>query len=213
MIPIPSLALSFTLNVELGAPLDLGQGRAGQRRIIPIAGGTATGALAGKVLNLGADWQTVFAEPNLSTMLAESGLGLRKVERLAENLVYSIQGKNCSPKPFFMIEVVHDDVVVRSFDERKSLARRPFVERRRQLAAVLGDTEHRVVGRGLLGEGTTLARAAASMGLPAISARRVDARWKSGPAGDGWLRLAVTEPATARTPPLMVLLEKLPLEG
>jgi len=97
--------------------------------------------------------------------------------------------------------------------EGRSLARKPFVERRRQLASVIGDTDLRVVGRGLLGEGTTLARAAASMGLEAVSARRLDAHWKSGAAGDGWLRLAVSQEASAETPPLMVLLERLPLEG
>jgi len=48
--------------VELGEPLELGQGRAGKRRIIPIIGGTATGRIKGKVLNLGADWQTIYAD-------------------------------------------------------------------------------------------------------------------------------------------------------
>ncbi len=62
MIPVPALAHSFTLTVELGQPLELGQGRAGQRRIIPIIGGTAKGKIAGKVLNLGADWQTIYAD-------------------------------------------------------------------------------------------------------------------------------------------------------
>lgn len=62
MIPTPALSHSFTLVVELGPPIELGQGRAGQRRIIPIIGGTATGKITGKVLNLGADWQTVYAD-------------------------------------------------------------------------------------------------------------------------------------------------------
>ena len=97
--------------------------------------------------------------------------------------------------------------------EGRSLARRPFVERRRQLAGVMKDTEHRVVGRGLLGEGVTLAHAAASLGLAAISARRLDGRWKSGAAGDAWLRLPVTVTPASPTRPLMVLLEKLPLDG
>ena len=40
----------------------MGAGRAGHRRIIPIVGGTVTGArLSGRILNLGADWQTIFA--------------------------------------------------------------------------------------------------------------------------------------------------------
>lgn len=62
MIPIPTLTHSFTLNITLGTPIEMGMGRAGKRRIIPITGGTASGTIAGKVLNLGADWQTVFAD-------------------------------------------------------------------------------------------------------------------------------------------------------
>lgn len=63
MIPVPSLSHSFTLRVELGSPLELGQGRAGNRRIIPIVGGKALGPdITGEVLNLGADWQTIHAD-------------------------------------------------------------------------------------------------------------------------------------------------------
>lgn len=62
MIPTPALEWSFTLTVELSAPIEMGVGRAGQRRIIPIIGGSATGDIEGKVLNLGADWQTIYAD-------------------------------------------------------------------------------------------------------------------------------------------------------
>ncbi|MGH1414043.1 MAG: DUF3237 domain-containing protein [Pelagimonas sp.] len=62
-VPVPSLAHSFTLTVTLDPPIELGPGRAGHRRIIPIAGGQATGPdLTGQVLGVGADWQTVFAD-------------------------------------------------------------------------------------------------------------------------------------------------------
>lgn len=62
-IPVPSLAHSFTLRVDLAAPLEMGRGRAGMRRIIPIIGGEALGPeLTGKILNLGADWQTIFED-------------------------------------------------------------------------------------------------------------------------------------------------------
>ena len=62
-IPQPALRHSFSLTVELGPPLELGEGRAGRRRIIPIVGGTARGPdLTGEVLDLGADWQTVFRD-------------------------------------------------------------------------------------------------------------------------------------------------------
>lgn len=62
-IPTPTLRHAFTLRVDLGAPIELGQGRAGQRRIIPIIGGTALGPdITGEVLNVGADWQTIHAD-------------------------------------------------------------------------------------------------------------------------------------------------------
>ncbi|MFS4581484.1 DUF3237 domain-containing protein [Phaeobacter sp. C3_T13_0] len=62
-IPVPSLMHSFTLRVELGKPIEMGPGRAGRRRIIPIVGGRAFGPdITGEVLNLGADWQTIFAD-------------------------------------------------------------------------------------------------------------------------------------------------------
>ena len=49
--------------VELDAPIELGTGRAGERRIIPIIGGQALGPdITGTVLNVGADWQTIHAD-------------------------------------------------------------------------------------------------------------------------------------------------------
>ncbi len=63
MTPLPSLRHSFTLQVELGTPVEMGQGRAGKRRIIPIVGGKVLGPdIVGTVMNLGADWQTIFAD-------------------------------------------------------------------------------------------------------------------------------------------------------
>ncbi|MFK7856518.1 MAG: DUF3237 domain-containing protein [Granulosicoccus sp.] len=63
MIPTPALRHSFTLTVKLSKPIELGQGRAGQRRIIPIVGGEAHGPdIQGEVLNLGADWQTIYSD-------------------------------------------------------------------------------------------------------------------------------------------------------
>ncbi|PYG26704.1 DUF3237 domain-containing protein [Pelagimonas varians] len=62
-IPVPSLHHSFSLRVELSTPIEMGQGRGGQRRIIPIVGGVALGPeIKGKILNLGADWQTIYAD-------------------------------------------------------------------------------------------------------------------------------------------------------
>jgi bifunctional non-homologous end joining protein LigD len=95
--------------------------------------------------------------------------------------------------------------------EGRPLARQPFVERRRQLASILPASRCGVLDRGLVGEGVTLGRAVASLGLAAISARRLDGRWRPGPAGDDWLRLRVAEPPAVPTRPFLVLLEKLPL--
>ena len=63
MLPEPKLEFFCDLQVELDSIRELGAGRAGQRRIIPIIGGRASGPhFSGKVLNLGADWQTIFAD-------------------------------------------------------------------------------------------------------------------------------------------------------
>ena len=59
----PKLRHLCDLFVELGAPLEIGDTPGGRRRIIPIVGGTVTGdRLSGTILNLGADWQTVFGD-------------------------------------------------------------------------------------------------------------------------------------------------------
>ena len=51
------------LKVQLAPIKEMGTGRAGQRRIIPITGGSVSGPkISGKILNLGADWQTIFSD-------------------------------------------------------------------------------------------------------------------------------------------------------
>ncbi|WP_298174143.1 DUF3237 domain-containing protein [Novosphingobium sp.] len=50
------------LVVELSPPHEMGTALSGTRRIIPIVGGTARGPrIEGRILNVGADWQTVQA--------------------------------------------------------------------------------------------------------------------------------------------------------
>lgn len=62
ILPAPALRHVTDLTVTLDPIRHLGSGRAGTRRIIPIVGGTAAGPLVnGKILNVGADWQTQFA--------------------------------------------------------------------------------------------------------------------------------------------------------
>ena len=93
----------------------------------------------------------------------------------------------------------------------RSLARLPFVERRRRLSSIFPVSDHCVVGPGLVGDGLTMARAVADMGLGALSAHRLDGHWKAGAAGDAWLRLRLHEQPAIETRPFLVLLETLPL--
>lgn len=61
ILPHPKLEHVCTLIVDLADIRSIGTGRAGSRRIIPIIGGTVTGPhLSGRILNVGADWQTIF---------------------------------------------------------------------------------------------------------------------------------------------------------
>jgi hypothetical protein len=59
----PEIAFAFEARVQLGPPLDVGPIPGGRRRIIPVLGGTFTGSgMRGRVLPVGADWQTVRAD-------------------------------------------------------------------------------------------------------------------------------------------------------
>ena len=59
---VPDLRPVCTLFVELDPICEIGQGRGGRRRIIPIVGGRVEGELTGTILNVGADWQTIHAD-------------------------------------------------------------------------------------------------------------------------------------------------------
>lgn len=57
------MTLVCDLVVELSPAHEMGPCPTGLRRIIPIVGGTASGpSLNGRILNVGADWQTVSKE-------------------------------------------------------------------------------------------------------------------------------------------------------
>lgn len=61
MQPTPQLRHVADFEIELGPITEMGRGRAGARRIIPIIGGRITGpCFTGDILNVGADWQTIF---------------------------------------------------------------------------------------------------------------------------------------------------------
>lgn len=93
----------------------------------------------------------------------------------------------------------------------EDLRRAPYAERRQRLGATVTDTDRMVTSRGLVGEGVTLAHAVGSMGLNAISARRLDGRWRAGSNDDAWLKLRLAQAATEWPRPFLVLLERLPL--
>lgn len=92
----------------------------------------------------------------------------------------------------------------------QDLTRRPLEQRRLRLETVLQDGDRCVVSLALRGEGTLLAEALARFGLTAISARRLDARHRAGPAGDAWLRLPLS-PAERTERPRLALIQRLPL--
>ncbi len=57
----PQLNRLCEITAQLGRPIDKGTVGGGQSRIVPIIGGTVEGdRLSGRILNLGADWQTLF---------------------------------------------------------------------------------------------------------------------------------------------------------
>ncbi len=90
--------------------------------------------------------------------------------------------------------------------------RRPFAARRERLEEVLRDGDRCVVTHALVGDGTLLAEALGRFGIGGISARRLDARYRAGNAGDAWLRLPVRA-AEIVTRPQLALIQRLPLAG
>lgn len=90
------------------------------------------------------------------------------------------------------------------------LLRRSFATRRRELESILLDGDRCVVSHALRGEGTLLAEALARFGLDGLSARRLDARYRGGPAGEGWLRVPIA-PAASTERPRLALIQRLPL--
>jgi Protein of unknown function (DUF3237) len=63
-LPGPRLTPVFRLEATVGQPLDFGETAQGQRRIVPLTGGTFAGAeLNGKLIpGVSADWQTLLPD-------------------------------------------------------------------------------------------------------------------------------------------------------
>src|SRR5262245_60634241 len=56
----PKLELAFELRAEVGQPIQVGEVAGGQRRLVPVNGGTFSGSgLKGKILPGGADHQLI----------------------------------------------------------------------------------------------------------------------------------------------------------
>jgi bifunctional non-homologous end joining protein LigD len=91
----------------------------------------------------------------------------------------------------------------------ESWVRRRFAVRRRQLETVLRDGDRCVVSHALRGEGTLMAEALGRFGLDALSVRRLDARYRGGPGGEGWLRVPIA-PAVSVERPRLALIQRLP---
>ncbi|HEY7332036.1 MAG TPA: hypothetical protein VH859_03665 [Candidatus Limnocylindria bacterium] len=88
--------------------------------------------------------------------------------------------------------------------------RRSFRVRRRWLEAILAAGDRATVGSGYQGDGTLVAEALASLGIDGLSARHLDARYRTGAAGGAWLRAPIT-PAEPRPRPTLALILRLPL--
>ena len=109
----PTLEHVCDYSVELAPIKELGKGLAGQRRIIPIIGGTVEGPkLTGKILNVGADWQTVFDNgvAELDTRYAIETTDGATIEVInfgyrhgpAEVLAKVAAGEHVSPDQYYM---------------------------------------------------------------------------------------------------------------
>ena len=97
----------------------------------------------------------------------------------------------------------------------RRLTRRPFSRRRERLQAILATTDWCTTSRGYPGEGRTLAVAAAQLGFRALSARRLDAPYRAGPAGGAWLRVPLGPDLPhdeRRLPPIIAVFRRLPLD-
>lgn len=124
-LPTPKLTYFCTLEVELSVPVVLGQGRTGLRRIIPIRGGKVYGpTITGRILDFGADWQTVLVggvaeldaryafETDNGALIEMKDFGFRHGSK--EVLEKLAAGIPCPPESYYMrtavrLETAHPD--------------------------------------------------------------------------------------------------------
>lgn len=114
-----NLQLRFLLRlaVDVGEPISMGAGPLGERRIVPITGGTFEGPrLRGEVLPGGADWQIVRSDGVLDLdaryALREQGGGLVRVVSQgyrhgpADVLATLARGEEVDPQKYFFRTVM-----------------------------------------------------------------------------------------------------------
>jgi bifunctional non-homologous end joining protein LigD len=136
------------------------------------------------------------------TLLVLDGEGRPDAELLRNRLATSEAGSGGQPA------YVASDLL---WTDGDSLLRLPFQQRRDRLTTVLPDGDRAIVGRGYPIEGTLVAEALTALGIDGLSARRLSARYRSGAAGDAWLR-APLEPPEPRPHPTLALILRLPLD-
>ncbi|MCB1341155.1 MAG: DUF3237 domain-containing protein [Pseudooceanicola sp.] len=142
-LPAPELRHFCDLYVDLGPIMEMGAGRAGRRRIIPIVGGRVEGRIAGRILNLGADWQTIMAD-------GQADLDTRYAMETADGAVIEIVNRGVRHGPAEVIaRLAKGEAVAPSEYYMRTTAR-----------LETGDARYEWVNRALfVGTGTRLASA------------------------------------------------------
>jgi ATP-dependent DNA ligase len=99
------------------------------------------------------------------------------------------------------------------WSEGQPLTRRPFRARRQRLEETLMDGAGVAVAHAYPSDGRLVAEALRELGVEQLFARRLDARYRAGRAGDAWLRAPVVSSEPVEVPrPALALIQKLPLE-
>ena len=124
-MPPPGLEHVCDLRVELAPVHELGEGRGGTRRIIPIIGGEVEGPhCTGRILPIGADWQLVLdngvaeldaryaIETTDGVVIEVVNRGLRRAP--AETVAAIARGDDVDPSSYYMrtaarLETGHPD--------------------------------------------------------------------------------------------------------
>jgi hypothetical protein len=102
----------FELAVDVGVPQSVGRDAAGERRCVPITGGSVSGRISGVVLSGGADWQVLrpdgLADLDARYMLKlESGAQVEVWSRglrigPAEIMAKLARGERVDPASYYM---------------------------------------------------------------------------------------------------------------